>query len=302
MLDKSLCALLCLLPFRASPQDPAAVDEPPLAYPTLEPFVGSRMFSVLVQDVEQVDLEALAQQLAQISEINVHSKDAAERVAGKRAPPDRPSAKLSPQVPDNERALFALLPIVMLKLGPLWEAESWSAEQVKLAASGAAIVARITGAPALSFAEGRQAENRAALEVLVRWFHATAARPEACAAMIFTLDDGPYAGLPLPPGTASTPAGAQKLGEHVEVRLAKAEGLPEPFVVQTWRDGALVGERVVSAAPEGVVGEVAFLGEPKSLGTYGWKVHLKVKWTYGQEQGHLYVDRDGKLLFYYLSW
>jgi hypothetical protein len=41
---------------------------------------------------------------------------------------------------------------------------------------------------------------------------------------------------------------------------------------------------------------------PSNLGAYGWRVPFQVNWAFGRERAHLYLDTDGDLLCYFLSW
>ncbi len=78
----------------------------------------------------------------------------------------------------------------------------------------------------------------------------------------------------------------------------------EPWVMQCLRDGEPAWTRVVSGLPTGEVRDARFVEavSPRSLGRYGWHVPFRVDWTYGREQAHLYLDAEGELLFYFLSW
>jgi hypothetical protein len=300
MLDPLFLPCLLLL----APRPPAqvtATPEPPLTYPTYEPFVSTPMFEVLFEDLEHLDLSALAEQVGELSGIKVHSRGPVEPVTGDDAQP-LPSARLSPELPAGERTLYVLLPVVMMKLEPLWGATNWTPEQVTLAKSAATIVGRIEGAPALVFEERKPAENQAALERLVRWFKATATRPECCAAMIFSLDAGPYAGRVFETDEALPAAATQRIDEHLELRLCKVERPAEPCVLQLFRDGALVWSRVLSGAPDGAISEAVFTSQVQALGAYGWRVPFKTRWSHGVDQGQLYLDADGDLLFYSVAW
>lgn len=182
------------------------------------------------------------------------------------------------------------------------QAAAWSEEQVTLATKAASILSRIGGAPKVAFERG-SAKNREGLEKVVRWFHATAAKPECLAAMIFTMDDGPYAGLPHEGTEVLATSQVKELDEHVQLRLARVDLAEEPWVLQCVRDGELAWSRVLSGAPDGKVAGARFVEAPaKALGSHGWKVALSVDWTYGTEQAHLYVDAKGGMLFYFLSW
>jgi hypothetical protein len=276
--------------------------ERPLEYPTFELFVASRMFKLIASDLDSVDLAELAKQLTAVDDANDAGKEAGERAGGIDTSKG-PSARLLPKLPEAEEAHYAMLPIVMMKLSPLWGARAWDAGQLELAKNAATIVARFTGGPALAFAKGDDTKNRAEFEKLVRWFHAIVARPECRAAMIFTMDDGPYAGLPYEAESVLKSSDTKRLGEHLELRLAKVARDEEPWILQCVRDGELLWSRVLSAAPDGVVKGARFsTAEPLDLGPYGWKVYLEADWTYGPENGHLYVDPKGNSPFYFLSW
>lgn len=281
---------------------PGAAGPARLEYPTFEFATSSRMFPLVGGALDRVDLAELAEQLDRVGAINEESRDFAERLTGTR-PREGPSAELRPGVEPGERLLYALVPIVMLKLEPLWHAPTWSGEQVELANDAAKIVGRIGGAPVLAFEPGDDAGNRAGLEQLVRWFRGSAARPETLAAMIFTLDDGPFVGLPYAAAPALPAVQRQRIDAHTELSLSQVEREGESWVLQGVRDGEPIWSRVVSGLPIGEVAEVRLLGvAPQELGAYGWHVPFRVDWKYGREQAHLYLDPEGELLFYFLSW
>jgi len=273
-----------------------------LRYPTFEPFVASRMFGVMIGDPAKFDLKEAREQLAKIAEANKTAKDAGEKFARPKHP-DAPSAELVPAAPEEARFAYSLLPAVMMRIQPLWETREWSEEQVALATEAAACLAIEPSAPKVAFAKGKPAENRAGLEKLVRWFHGLVARPELYAAMIATMDDGPFMGLPYEAAQPLPAAQTKTLDEQTELRLCKVERPREPWVLQCVREGKLAWSRVISAAPDESVVELGFRdSKPMPLGTYGWKVFLQAKWSYGSEACYLYLGPDAKLLFYYLSW
>jgi len=300
-----LLLLSCLFSCREGqdpPQSTTQEAEEHLEYPTFEPFVASRMYEVLFAQPEKVDLAELAEAVETFDEVNEAGKAAGERAGGIERSRG-PSALLRPSVPASEEPLLSLLPVVMIRMAPLWESESWSEDQVLLAQQSATFLSRFAGAPALVFEEDADKSNRAAIEDLVRWFHATVGRPEVMAAMIFTMDDGPYAGLPYETSRVFPSTDTKALDEHIELRLAEIERDGEPWLLQCVRDGELLWSRVVSGKPDGGVRSARFSqSEAQPLGTYGWKVFMRVEWTYGAEGAHIYVDTEGNLLFYFLSW
>jgi hypothetical protein len=301
MAGKLVFALAALAVLAAQDPSATAPQEPPLAYPTFEPFLSSKVQALIFGDVDKVDLDELSKKLAQLDEVQRVSKDAAEKVAPK--PTEGPSAALLPKLDGKQDAIYSLLPIVMIKLRALWDAPSWTDEQCASASKAAEIVARLPDAPALAFEKSKDEKNHAELERLVRWFYAQTAKPHLYAAMIFTLDDGPFAGLPFDAPAALPSERVQKLDEHLELRLSKVERAKEPWVLQCLRDGKPLWARVISAAPDQSVGEVGFTSAPPTRhGRYGWTVHLHADWTYGDEHAPVYLDAQGNFLFYFLSW
>lgn len=295
-------AAIALAPLQDPPKTKGPDKEEKLAYPTLEPFVGSRMFKLLAEDLAKIDLAEMAKQVTAIGDAKKTADEAADSVTGLDRN-KRPSAELLPKLPAKERPIYALVPLVLIKLQPLWETPAWSDEQVASATQAGTILSKITGTPPLAFKKGEDAHNRADLEKLVRWFDATAAKPEGFAAMIFTMDDGPYVGLPYEASAALPPVETQELDEHLQLRIARVEREGETCVLQCTRDGQPLWSRVLSGEPAGQVKSASFAGvEAKKMGPYGWHVYLRADWTYGVEQGHLYVDPKGQLICYFLSW
>jgi hypothetical protein len=121
--------------------------------------------------------------------------------------------------------------------------------------------------------------------------------------MIFTMDDGPYAGLPHETTVVLPAVESVTLDEHMQLNLAKVERATEPWVFQCVRDGKLQWTRVVSGEPDGQVESATFAEvEPNKTGPYGWHVYFQVDWDFGVEQAHLYVNAKGELICYFLSW
>lgn len=286
-----------LLLLLAASQEPAK--ETP-AYPTFEPFVASRMFAAF-GDPKSADLKKLLRQL----EIMQSADDAAEEAAESDSPSttSKVSAALEPEIDRGQRMLAPLVPVTLMRLEPLWSMPRWSADEVADARAAVEILARIEGAPAPSFVQDKDPENHAGLEQLVRWFRTQVARPEWYAAMIFTWDDGPFSGL-LYDAPVPLPASATKqVDDKTSLALCRVERPNEPWVLQAMRDGRPLWSRVVSAAPDESVADVAFRNTPaERLGHYGWKIQMTVSWSAGKELAEVFLDAEGKLLFYFLSW
>jgi len=271
-----------------------------LAYPTFEPFLASRMF-MMFGDPKTADLEKLSKELAIIAQASAAGKKAGEEFAPPN--PSRISAFLEPEIPDGQRVVASLVPLVLMRLEALWSTSKWTSDHVALAHTATGVLKQIPDAPQPTFVEGENARNRAGLEELVRWFRAKVSRPEWYAAMIFTMDDGPYIGIPFESTRPLAAESVQRLDEKTELRLCRVERENEPWVLQVIGDGKPLWARVLSAAPDESVSEVSFLDDPvQALGPYGWKVRLVVSWSGGRELSEVFLDPKGNLLFYFLSW
>jgi hypothetical protein len=190
-----------------------------------------------------------------------------------------------------------------MKLEPLWTASSWNSDQVASARAAVEILKGIPDAPKPVFAEGKDGDNRAGLEGLAHWFKGKVSLAEWYAAMIFTMDDGPYAGLPYEAQSPLPAHSSQMLDERTELRLCLSERPREPWVLQAVREGKPLWSRVLSAAPDESVSEVSFMEDPvQRVGPYGWKVRLLVNWSGGKELSEVFLDPKANLLFYFLSW
>lgn len=287
---------------KAEPAPPAAEEK--LEYPTFEPFLGPMWDVMFGEPGETLDLKELIADARQQFEIVEEASDAAAELA----PPSvegAPSAMLEPELPTADRAWYCVLPAVLMQARTLWDVKSWTREDVALGQLAADFMHLNGAAPRSKFADGRDDSNRKQLEELVRWYWRTIQRPEVYAAMIFTLDMGPYAGLPFEPsGDAKVILiGSQKLDDESEIQLCLADGLPEPYVVRCVHKGKTEWARLISDSPDRTVRRVELTERaPTRMGRYGWQLHLLANWSGGAESARLYIGPDRRFLFYYLSW
>jgi hypothetical protein len=221
--------------------------------------------------------------------------------AGRNAPAGS-SALLRPPVPVEEQVWWMVVPRIMSELAPLFETTDWSEDQLATARTAARFLALKPYGPRLNFTSGDEKAWHAELELLGRWFLHQTQRPELYAATICTIDKGPYAGLVdgsgQPPHLTQTVA----LDETRTLRLGTTSG-SDPFVLQCVEGDKVLWTRCISDAPDRTVTDVEFAEEPPAqLGPFGWRVEMGVKWQYGHERAHLYLDRDAGFLFYFLSW
>lgn len=289
-------ALVCLLAGLTGPiQEP----RPAPAYPTFEPFVAQPMFERF-GDPRTARLDRLLRQLEEV----VQAEEEDERFEEEAPEPaSTRSAWLEPVLSEKERMLASLIPLVFLRLEPLWARATWSVDDVADARTAAEILARFPEPPAAVFAPGKDAENHAALVELVRWFRERVREPEWYAAMLFTLDDGPFVGLPHETSELLPATSTIVLDERTTLALCRVEREHEPWVLQARRAGKPLWTRVLSAAPDESVSEASFLQRhPERVGPYGWQVNLLVTWAQGSQHAEVFLEPDGALLFYFLSW
>ncbi|HTF90143.1 MAG TPA: hypothetical protein VK843_17140 [Planctomycetota bacterium] len=302
ILGASALVLTLAVALASSPQEKQQAPEAKpaqLEYPTFKPFVQARMFKFLVGDPTKLDFKAKLDELLVMAEIQKQAKEAGEKYA---EPKEGPNALLTSELDSDLRAAMPLIPAAMIKLEPLWKTDAWSAEQLAGAKDAAAFLAKMPDGPKLAFVEGKPAENHEELAKLVRWFRSAVAKPEMYAAMIATVDDGPYVGLAYEAKEPLEAIQTQKLGKDIELRLCKVDRPKEPFVLQVVSKDKLLWSRVVSGGPDESVVEVQLRSKPGQLDEYGWKVFLSVKWSQGSESAYLYLDPEGRMLFYFMTW
>jgi hypothetical protein len=264
--------------------------EPAPGFPNLEPFVSSRMWGVFRARGPRATLEELRQLRTLIAmEQEDYTVDAG----------DGPDARLEPPVPSETRMRAKVVPFLMAQLKPLWERADWTPDELELARECARFFAEI-GAPKVSFREAASRDNHRSLVALGTWFSGYVSRPAGYAAMIFTLDNGPMAGLPLPPDARVEVVDEQAFGDQgFAVRLGRLGDGEEPWVLRGVKHDRVLWSRVASGQPFDVIGSLAFADrEPTRLGPYGWMLHLIA----GGELCDLYVGPDGGFLFYFFSW
>lgn len=217
-----------------------------------------------------------------------------------RSKPDSDSPNL--QSPTSKFERMRMFPVAMWigHIVPLWSRRQWSAEELDLARAVTDAL-QPYGAPEVAFVAGGSNENRAALSGLSVWFRDLVSDDSVLASLIYTLDDGPYVGLP-DPGGPSDILGDVQLAPNLLIELALLSDPSEhgAFLFRALRDdGQELWARLVSKDPTWSIEDIEFSETaPADLGPYGWKVNFVADGEYG----HLYVARDGRLRFYFISW
>jgi hypothetical protein len=225
------------------------------------------------------------------------ASDAAAKATQAAHDPARPDARLPLPVQGENRRLAPLVPPLLAELRPLWNTTAWSPGDLELARGTMRLCARL-GAPPVAFGADAAANQRS-LALLMGWFRDYVATPGGLAAMIFTFDDGPFRGLPVPEGADVEVTAKQPFGAAYELHVGRLAAGEERSVVRVVGSGRALWSRVLSRGPDGVLGEATLRGqEPTALGPYGWTLHL----TADGESLPLYVAPDGSFLFYFHSW
>lgn len=294
----------------AQASEPGKVEEP-LTFPTFEPFLASRMSKLAGLGAEKSTEQRVAEIRATLTRLgsmapmlsDEEKKRMDDSARREHEEGEKPIALLGPYLSLDTKSWLFLVPTFVDYLEPLWAKAEWSETETELASLTAQYFARDPLGVKVEFAKGAHEANRRALEEVVRWFHGLAASPRHLAGMIFTMDNGPYAGIPLDTGALEHPVATKRLNEHVEVRLFELPDREEPFAVQGYVDGKLRWTRVISDSPDETVVDAAFLDQPpEDLGTYGWQIHMSVSYEGGAEYAPLYVGAQGEFLFYFMSW
>jgi hypothetical protein len=187
-------------------------------------------------------------------------------------------------------------PMLVAGLRPVWSKDSWDDEERALVRETLDFLHETLGAPRVEIGQDQRA-NRAGLQRFASWFQAEVKKPAVLSAMIYTLDYGPFRGLDDPAaGTPLVNPQARRFGDGFELRVGAAQGRP---VLRCARAGKELWSRVLSVEGAPVPVEVTLLDrEPDRLGEFGWKLHLLCEGEYC----HVYVDPQGELLFFFVSW
>lgn len=273
------------------------------AFPTLEPFLDSRMWPMLRLLTETAEgdpyppdcLERLLGAWGGLRDIQGEAAD----VAGVPAPSPRAAFEATSSA---RGAWLQLVPFAMERLSALWSADVWSGDQLALARGAETFFSQHEGPPKLSFEEGERDANQAQLGALADWFRAEVARSAVYARMILTIDDGPFRGLPHPATTLLPDASRLRVADHLELRLHVDSESADPWVLQAVRDGEPLWTKVVSEVPATAGLTFEGVGPPRRVGPYGWKGSMRFGYPGDIEAAIFYLDTDGELLFYFTTW
>ncbi len=269
-------------------------------FPTLDPFIETwgwrHYFDTPFEDLD------VAKTLDDLDR-EWKSRDERSRVPRRDTKQDAAqSALLEPQIERSRRFQIALVPRVIASLQPLHKAYQWTAKQFQAAQRIGKGAALIEGAPTLSFSDTDSAANHAAIERFIAWFRENSAKREFFAAEILTYMQGPFAGLTYEVKESLKSTTTKKLDERTELRLAKSEHKPEPWILECVRDKSLLWSVVVSNAPAQSIADVKFGKDPPlKLHEWGWSLTLDVNEPKSGQTIDLFIGPSGELECYFFD-
>lgn len=267
------------------------------SFPDLQAFRSSAFWSLFGADGK--DAKRLVDELRRLPEQRAKLAAVVREQGAALAPSHGPGiAELVPQVPLEQRWLYAMVPSLMAALEPLWNRATWTEDELALAREVSTFLHTEFGAPQASFA-GASAENAASLRRLGAWFRDEVDRVDRYAAMTMTMDDGPFVGVPWDAPPAGRPV-VQPLRGTLRVEAWKVADNGEEVAIFAGRRGeeTLWCRRITrgDGTPYARVRIDPLSAE--DLGARGWRINFSA----GGEHAHLYVGPDGRFLFYFVSW
>lgn len=271
--------------------------------PSLAPFQVSRFWDVFRDEQSgRVDLDALVEQMATVYEIKASSQEVAAEY-GPQPHKGAPQALMKDVPGTAERARWSAAPYALQALFELHGENTWDEQQVARAESASSVLKGLKRVPRMRWDAGDMEGCRKTIRAIVRWYEDRLAEPEHFAAMIFTQDDGPFVGLKHKARKLLPEVGSVPLGDDLVLSLGRDKKGAEPFVLQCARGKRVLWSRTISDSPYQTVHDVSFRDEPPTaLDGLGWKVHLRVQWRNGAEYAHAYIDAEGQLVCYFMSW
>jgi len=199
-------------------------------------------------------------------------------------------------IPAHKRKGFLLAPLRIARLESIWRQTSWNASEADKLVNELALLHRTIGAPQ---PRGRNSDEgiRSDLRRFTAWFNSELKDPRFLAAMMLTLDRGPYCGLPDSyPKERITNEVTQRFGNGFELRFGGRSGEP---IVRCVRSGKLLWSRVFSADGVALAGRFRAAEEGAvNLQGVGWRVVVR----FGGELCDMYLNDVGELLFYFVGW
>jgi hypothetical protein len=271
------CVLLLVSSLFAGAQDVSSS----VSFPDLSMFLGRSRGRAIGTSLPEV------KRLKQIFEEDMEPEPVPPDEEGGLAP-----HKLSPRVrrPD----IYAFLPFLLNGTRHLEVKTKWSSQDLALARVVSEILSLIPNGPRMDLQDENHEHNRGQIRRFWRWFHDNSKKPEIYAVLIFTLDDGPLIGLP-PSGSPADIKHRVPIRKGVEVRLLQDNS--KQWLLEGWEKETKTWSRALCGHNGEPLRSIIAVG-PKDHGEWGWVLHFMAD----SEHLHVYLDKNGKFLFYYHSW
>jgi hypothetical protein len=270
---------------------PPESDGPP-RFPDLTPFRVSAWWAMLAsKPLTRADLAKMRQKMSQAAGAGAAAKAAS-------GGGDAAAVALPGAVPLSRRTWWSFVPVVIAQTESAWTKDTISSEELERLRTAAEHLAADDDGLRLDFGDGDPAQRRTELAKLARWLDAAVRRPASYAAMLFTMDDGPFVGLAASSHDGLAVTVLLDLGDST--RLSVGRAATTGWIMECVKGDRVLWERRFVAKDGGEFErvEAATKDAVESLGPYGWRVHLVAD----GEHAPVYLSASRELLFYFVSW
>ena len=204
----------------------------------------------------------------------------------------------------RKRAGYFYIPMVFYRSRHLFVPQQWTKADIEEGRTISRFFARLARQPDLEIKANDPRGFEQGLRRLSQWFGGLCQNNEDLAAMMFTLDDGPYRGQKVDEkkfmewkrvGSAILP------GSKARFVLMTDNRAPEPMIIGVLNaDNSLLWARRLSSKSVGD-GHLASAQLTSRAATqlegYGYKLTMRMG-----ESSVVYLDKDFQLRFYFVSW
>lgn len=209
---------------------------------------------------------------------------------------------------------YWIIPMVFYRARNLFAKNSWTIAEIKQGRDISTFFARLTGKEELKIGKPEvkiekldQASFRQGLVTLRNWFVALCQDNRTLAAMVYTMNDGPFFGADVDAERVAEMKVVESIplpDQEARFILLRDRGPSEPMVFGIINaDNSIRWLKRLSAAPKGRINSAAFVQRTiYKLEGYGYICTLMVAWNGSMERGSVYLDDALNLRFYYLSW
>jgi hypothetical protein len=209
---------------------------------------------------------------------------------------------------------YWIIPMVFYRARNLFAKNSWTVAEIKQGRDLSYFFAKLTGKedlkigkPEVKIEKLDQSSFRQGLVTLRNWFVVLCQDNRTLAAMVYTMNDGPFWGADVDAEGVAEMKVVESIplpDQEARFILLRDRGPSEPMVFGIINaDNSIRWLKRLSAAPKGRISSATFVQRTiYKLEGYGYICSLMVAWNGGMERGSVYLDDALNLRFYYLSW